>query len=57
MKCTKLVTLLRNLNMNTPEFALSQLQEHKLCVIGETHIDVVNVVVRIVFVYLVVWYL
>ena len=57
MKCTKLVNLLRNLNMNTAEFALSQLQEHKLCVTGETHVDVVNVVVRIVFVYLVVWYL
>ena len=54
MKCTKLVNLLQNLNMNTAEFALSQLQEHKLCVIGETHVDVVNVVVRIVFVYLVV---
>ena len=35
MKCTKLVDLLRSLNMNTPEFALSQSEEHKLCVSGE----------------------
>ena len=42
--------------MNTPEFALSQLSEQKLCVSGETHVDVVVLVVRVVFVCLVVWY-
>ena len=56
MKCTKLVDLLRSLNMNTPEFVLSQLQEHKLCVSGETHVDIVVLVVQFVFVCLVVWF-
>ena len=42
--------------MNTAEFALSRLQELKLCVNSETHNDVVVLVVRIVFVCLVVWY-
>ena len=37
-----------NLNMNTPEFALSQLWEHRLCVSGETHVDVVVLAVRVV---------
>ena len=44
---------LRSLNMNIPEFALSQLQEHKFRVSGETHVDVVVLVVRVVFVCLV----
>ena len=52
----KFVNLLRNLNMNTPEYALSQQQEQKLCVSGETQVDVVVLVVRVVFVCLVVWY-
>ena len=42
--------------MNTPEFALSQLLEHKLCVSGKTHVDVVVLVVWVVFVWFVVWY-
>ena len=52
----KFVEFLRNLNMNTPEYALSQQQEQKLCVSGETQVDVVVLVVRVVFVCLVVWY-
>ena len=61
MKCTKLVEyeffeIGGNLNMNIPEFALSQLLEHKLCVSVETHADAVVLVARVVFVWLVVWY-
>ena len=56
MKCTKLVDLLQSLNMNTPEFPLSHLQGHKLCVSSKTHTDVVVLVVRVVFLCLVVWY-
>ena len=41
------------LNMNTPKLALSQLQEHKLCVSGETHVDIVVLVVWVVFVWFV----
>ena len=52
--CAKLANLVRILNMNTPEFALSQLQEHKICVSSETHVDVVDLVVRVVFVCLIV---
>ena len=37
------------------EFALSQLLEHKPCC-GETHVDVVVLVVWVVFVWFVVWY-
>ena len=36
---------LQSFNMNTTEFALSQLQEHKLCVISKIHVDVVALVV------------
>ena len=42
--------------MNTPKFVLSQLQEHKLCVSGKTHADVVVLVVWVVFVWFVVCY-
>ena len=42
--------------MNAPEFVLSQLQEHKLCVSGKTHVDVVVLVVWVVFVLFVVCY-
>ena len=42
--------------MNTAEFAWSQLQEHKLCVTSEIHVDVVVLVVRVVRVCLAVWY-
>ena len=42
--------------MNTAEFVLPQLQEHKLCVTSEIHIDVVVLVVRVVRVCLPVWY-
>ena len=61
MKCTKLVEyeffeIGGNLNMIIPEFALSQLLEHKLCVSVETHADAVVLVARVVFVSLVVWY-
>ena len=42
--------------MNIPEYALSQLQEHKLCVSGKTHVDVVVLVVWVVFVWFVVCY-
>ena len=38
-----------NVIMNTPEFAFSELQEHKICVSGETHVDVL--VVWVVFVW------
>ena len=50
------VGLLQSLNMNTTEFTLSQLQEHKLCVTSEFHVDVVVLFVWVVFVCLVVWY-
>ena len=56
MKCMKLVDLLRNLNMNTAEIGLYQLQEQKFCVSGETHVDLVVLAVRIMFVWLAVWY-
>ena len=56
MKCTKLADLLRNLNMNTPGFALGQLQKHKLFVSNETHVGDVVVFVWVVFVCLVVLY-
>ena len=56
MKCTKLADLLRNLNMNTPGFALVQLQKHKLFVSNETHVGDVVVFVWVVFVCLVVLY-
>ena len=42
------VCLLSSLNMNTAEFALRQLQEHKLCVTSKTHVDVVILVVQVV---------
>ena len=42
--------------MNTPEFALSQMEEHKLCFRDETHVDFIFLVVQVVFVWLVVWY-
>ena len=54
MKCTKLADLSRSLNMNTPVFALPQLQQHRLFVSSETHVDVVVLVVRVVSVCLVV---
>ena len=57
MKCTKFVDWLRSLNMNIPKFKLLQLQEHKLCVSSETHVDVVVLVVRVAFVCLFVWYI
>ena len=50
------VGLLRSLNMNTQEFALSQLKEHKLCLTSETHVDVVVLVVQVVFVCLIAWH-
>ena len=50
MKCTILANLVRILNMNTPEFAFSQLYKHKLCVSSESYVDVVALVVRVVFV-------
>ena len=56
MKCMKLVDLLRNLNMITAEIALSQFQEQKFCVSGETHVDLVVLAVRVMFVWLAVWY-
>ena len=56
MKCMKLVDLLQNLNMNTAEIGLYQLQEQKFCVSGETHVDLVVLAVRIMFVWLAVWY-
>ena len=45
-----------SLIMNTPEFALSQMEEHKLCFSDETHVDFIFLVVQVVFVWLVVWY-
>ena len=45
----KLVDLLRNLNIDTPEFVLSQLLEHKLYGSGDTEVDVVVLIVRVVF--------
>ena len=45
-----------NLNMNTPEFALSELLEQKLCVSGKTHVDVIVLVAWVVFVWFVVCY-
>ena len=42
--------------MNTAEFALSQLQEDKLCFSSKIHVDVAVLVARVVFVCLVVWY-
>ena len=47
----KSANFLQNLNMNTPEFALSQLQEDKLCITSEIHVDVVVLVVRFVCVF------
>ena len=38
------------------EFALPQFKEHKLWVSDQTHVDVVAVVVRVLFLCLVVWY-
>ena len=52
----KLVDLLQNLNMNTAEIALSQFQEQRFCVSGETHVDLVVLAVRVMFVWLAVWY-
>ena len=52
----KSVKFLQCLNMNTAEFALSQLQEHKLCVTSEIHVDIVFLVVRIVPVFFAAWY-
>ena len=52
----KLANFLRSLNMNTAEFAPSQLYEHKLCVTSASHADVVALVVRVVCVCLLVWY-
>ena len=43
------VGLLRSLNMNTAQLALSQLQEYKLCVTSKTHKDVVVLVVEAMF--------
>ena len=40
------VGLLRSLNMNTAQFALSQLQEYKLCFTSKTHKDVTVLVVE-----------
>ena len=34
--------------MNTAEFALSQLKEHKLCATSETHVDIIILIVRVV---------
>ena len=56
MKCAKLADLLQTLNVNNPEFALSQLQERKLLVSSETHFGAVISVVGVVFVCFVVWY-
>ena len=56
MKCMKSANFLQSLNMNTAEFALSQLFEHKLCVISEIHVDVVVLVVWVAFVWFVVCY-
>ena len=42
--------------MDTPEFALSQLYKQKLCVGGETRVNVVVLVVWVVFVWVVVCY-
>ena len=56
MKCAKLADLLQTLNVNNPEFALSQLQERKLLVSSETHFGAVISVVGVVFVCLVLWY-
>ena len=55
-KCAKLADLLQTLSVNNPEFALSQLQEHKLLISSETHFGAVISVVGVVFVCLVVWY-
>ena len=49
MKCTKMADLLQSLSMYTPEFALSQLLEHKLFVSSDTNVDLVFLVVRVVF--------
>ena len=56
MKCEKFekTNSLWTLNMNTPVFALSQLQGHKLFVDSKIHVDVVVLVVMVVFVCLVV---
>ena len=48
MKCTKLADVSQSLNINSPVFALSQLQRPKLFVRSETHVDVVALVVRVV---------
>ena len=42
--------------MNAAEFALPQSQEYKLCVASETQVDVIVLVLRVVFLYLVIWY-
>ena len=52
----KLANFLQSLNMNTAEFALSHLQEHKICVTSEIYVDVVVLVVWVVFVWFVVCY-
>ena len=46
----------QSLNKDTGEFALSQLQEYKICVTSEIHVDVVVLVVLVVRVCLAVWY-
>ena len=42
--------------MNTAEFVLPRLQEHKLCVTSENNVDVAVLVFLVVFVCLVIWY-
>ena len=49
IKCTKLADLSRTLNINTPVFVLFQLQQHRVFVSSETHVDVVVLGVRVVF--------
>ena len=56
MKCMKSANFWQSLNKDTGEFALSQLQEYKICVTSEIHVDVVVVVVLVVRVCLAVWY-
>ena len=43
-----LTNSLWSLNMNTAEFSFSQLEEPKICVTSETHVDVVALVVWVV---------
>ena len=52
MKCTKLAYVVEIFNIITPEFALAQLHEDKLCVSSDVHVD--RLVVRVEFVYWVV---